>query len=86
MRHQYHVLCFIWLVLVVPLLAFAGNARKLSGDELYRSICTRCHAEWPKLSKRRVEVAVRHMRVRANLQMDEAVAIARYLEDKEAAK
>lgn len=76
--------CSVLVFFLVAGAGFASNTkREPGGDELYRSNCTRCHSEWPKLSDRRIEMALRHMRVRANLQTKDAVAIARYLQGKE---
>jgi hypothetical protein len=50
-----------------------------TADQAYKSNCTRCHAEVPKLGTRRTKTIVQHMRVRANLTQDEAQAILEYL-------
>ena len=50
-----------------------------SPDQAYKSNCTRCHAEVPKLDPQRTKTVVRHMRVRANMTKDEAEAILEYL-------
>jgi hypothetical protein len=50
-----------------------------TADQAYKSNCTRCHAEVPKMSTRRTKTIVQHMRVRANLTQDEAEAILEYL-------
>ncbi|SRR5713101_8165219 len=50
-----------------------------SADAAYKSNCTRCHAEIPKMETRRTRTIVQHMRVRANLTRDEAEAIFEYL-------
>src|SRR5215469_8521620 len=46
-----------------------------TADQAYKSNCTRCHAEVPKMDTRRTRTIVQHMRVRANLTRDEAEAI-----------
>jgi hypothetical protein len=50
-----------------------------TADLAYKSNCTRCHAEVPKMGARRTKTVVQHMRVRANLTQDEAEAILEYL-------
>lgn len=50
-----------------------------TADQAYKSNCTRCHAEVPKLDPRQTKTIVRHMRVRANITHDEAEAILQYL-------
>ena len=50
-----------------------------TADQAYKSNCTRCHAEVPKMGSRRTRTIVQHMRVRANLTQDEAEAILEYL-------
>jgi len=50
-----------------------------TADQAYKSNCTRCHAEVPKMGSRRTKTIVQHMRVRANLTQDEAEAILEYL-------
>lgn len=50
-----------------------------TADQAYKSNCTRCHAEVPKLNPRQTKTIVRHMRVRANITHDEAEAILQYL-------
>jgi len=50
-----------------------------TADQAYKSNCTRCHAEVPKMGVRRTKTVVQHMRVRANLTQDEAEAILEYL-------
>jgi hypothetical protein len=50
-----------------------------TADQAYKSNCTRCHAEVPKMGTRRTKTVVQHMRVRANLTQDEAEAIFEYL-------
>ena len=50
-----------------------------TADQAYKSNCTRCHAEVPKLDARQTKTIVRHMRVRANITHDEAEAILQYL-------
>src|SRR5215467_776016 len=50
-----------------------------TADQAYKSNCTRCHAEVPKLNPRQTNTIVRHMRVRANITHDEAEAILQYL-------
>jgi|SRR5215510_1957849 len=50
-----------------------------TADQAYKSNCTRCHAEVPKMGTRRTKTIVQHMRVRANLTQDEAEAILEYL-------
>jgi hypothetical protein len=50
-----------------------------SADAAYKSNCTRCHAEIPKMDARRTKTIVQHMRVRADLTRDEAEAILEYL-------
>lgn len=56
------------------------NIRKnFSPDDVYKSNCTRCHAEVPKYDVRREKTILRHMRVRANLTGDEAKALLEYL-------
>src|SRR5215472_564644 len=50
-----------------------------TADQAYKSNCTRCHAEVPKMGTRRTKTVVQHMRVRANLTQDEAEAILEYL-------
>lgn len=52
-----------------------------TADDAYKSNCTRCHAEVPKLDPRRTKTIMRHMRVRANLTKDEAEAILDYLKE-----
>ena len=55
------------------------SKRIISGDEAYKANCTRCHSEVPQRNVRSINTTVRHMRVRANLTMDEAKAILEYL-------
>lgn len=50
-----------------------------SPDEVYKSNCTRCHSELPKVSERRTKTILRHMRVRANLTQAEAKAVYEYM-------
>jgi len=50
-----------------------------TADQAYKSNCTRCHAEVPKMGTRRTRTIIQHMRVRANLTQDEAEAILEYL-------
>lgn len=50
-----------------------------SPDQVYKSNCTRCHSELPKVSERRTKTIVRHMRVRANLTQAEAKAVLEYM-------
>ena len=50
-----------------------------TADKAYKSNCTRCHSEVPKLGTGRTTTIVRHMRVRANLTSDEAEAILEYM-------
>ena len=50
-----------------------------SADEVYKSNCTRCHSELPKVSERRTKTILRHMRVRANLTQAEAKAVLEYM-------
>lgn len=50
-----------------------------TADQAYKSNCTRCHSEVPKMGPRRTKTIVQHMRVRANLTQDEAEAILEYL-------
>jgi len=53
--------------------------RVISGDDAYKENCTRCHSEVPQRNSRSINTTVRHMRVRANITMDEAKAILEYL-------
>jgi len=53
--------------------------RVISGDDAYKENCTRCHSEVPQRNSRSINTTVRHMRVRANISMDEAKAILEYL-------
>ncbi len=50
-----------------------------SPDEVYKSNCTRCHSELPKVSERRTKTIVRHMQVRANMTQAEAKAVLEYM-------
>lgn len=50
-----------------------------SPDQAYKSNCTRCHAEVPKVDEKRSKTILRHMRVRGNLTKDEAEAILQYM-------
>jgi len=56
--------------------------RQKSGVQLWADNCTRCHNMRPpdSYSDAQWEVAVLHMRIRANLAADDARAIAKYLQ------
>jgi len=86
MRNSGRILIVVVFLLITAMLFGRNPKRKPEGDVLYRSNCTRCHSEWPALTERRVGTAVRHMRVRANLSDEEAVAIAAYLQGREVGK
>ena len=54
-------------------------AERVSADKAYKSHCTRCHSELPKLDARGMKTVVMHMRVRAKIPDDQARAILAYL-------
>lgn len=57
----------------------AAAPRRLTGDEAYKTNCTRCHSELPKVNARATKTILMHMRVRANMPADEVRAILDYL-------
>ena len=59
--------------------ARAVAARRIDGEQVYKTNCTRCHNTPPQLTERQVRAVVRHMRVRANIPADRADAVLQYL-------
>lgn len=57
----------------------ASAARRIDGEQVYKSNCTRCHHAPPTLTERQTRVVVRHMRVRANLLAEHSDAVLEYL-------
>jgi len=52
---------------------------RLDGDAAYKTNCTRCHAELPRVNARATRTILMHMRVRANLRPEDARAVLDFL-------
>jgi hypothetical protein len=78
--------CLLLCLSALPLFA-AGKPRKtaVDPDDAYKNNCMRCHSAVRQYSPRMTATIVTHMRVRANMTVEETQAILQYLADNSSA-
>jgi hypothetical protein len=74
-------LCAAVVLISVMSLFAQDKRRQFDPDEAYKNTCMRCHTSTQQYSPRMTKTIVMHMRVRANLTQEEALAILKYLTD-----